>query len=106
MLNQHKSTFFKSFDEACLLISLESHRSSRGRGGALPPAPLATPAPAYTPLTTTFFFFFFFFDPRIYFFREPFLMVADPEMIKEILVKEFPKFHDRKVRHLYAVFIA
>lgn len=24
-------------------------------------------------------------------------MVADPDMIREILVKEFPKFHDRKV---------
>ena len=50
-----KSTFFKSFDEACLLISLESHRSSRGRGVAPPPGPLARSAPAYTPLTTTFF---------------------------------------------------
>ena len=34
---------------------------------------------------------------RVYIFREPFLMVADPDMIKEILVKEFSKFHDRKV---------
>lgn len=34
---------------------------------------------------------------RVYIFREPFLMVADPDMIKDILVKEFSKFHDRKV---------
>jgi len=34
---------------------------------------------------------------RVYIFREPFLVVADPDMIKEILVKEFSKFHDRKV---------
>lgn len=34
---------------------------------------------------------------RVYIFREPFLMVADPDMIKDILVKEFLKFHDRKV---------
>ncbi|KAL9984592.1 hypothetical protein ACROYT_G006904 [Oculina patagonica] len=32
----------------------------------------------------------------IYIFRMPFLVVSDPDMIKEILVKEFPKFHDRK----------
>ncbi|XP_020604862.1 cytochrome P450 3A7-like isoform X2 [Orbicella faveolata] len=38
----------------------------------------------------------------VYIFREPFLMVADPDMIKEILVKEFSKFHDRKrlVEHI------
>lgn len=34
---------------------------------------------------------------RMYFFRLPFLMVGDPDMIKEILIKEFPKFHDRRV---------
>jgi len=32
----------------------------------------------------------------MYFFRQPFLMVGDPDMIKEIFIKEFPKFHDRK----------
>jgi len=32
----------------------------------------------------------------MYFFRLPFLMVGDPDMIKEILIKEFPKFHDRR----------
>ena len=37
----------------------------------------------------------------MYVFREPFLMVADPDMIKEILIKEFPKFHDRKVNTVY-----
>ncbi|CAH3190591.1 unnamed protein product [Porites evermanni] len=31
-----------------------------------------------------------------YLFREPFLVVGDLDMVKEILVKEFPKFHDRK----------
>ncbi len=35
---------------------------------------------------------------RMYFFRQPFLMIGDPDMIKEILIKEFPKFHDRRVR--------
>ena len=38
-----------------------------------------------------------FFSARIFLFRQPFLMVADPDMIKEILIKEFPKFHDRRV---------
>nr|XP_058970346.1 cytochrome P450 3A7-like [Pocillopora verrucosa] len=32
----------------------------------------------------------------VYIFRQPFMVVADLDMIKEILVKEFPKFHDRK----------
>ena len=35
-----------------------------------------------------------------YLFREPFLVVGDLDMVKEILVKEFPKFHDRKVLNL------
>ena len=43
-------------------------------------------------LTVPFFNFF-----SIYIFRQPFLVVADPDMVKDILVKEFPKFHDRKV---------
>ena len=30
-------------------------------------------------------------------FRQHMLMVADPDMLKEILVKDFSKFHDRKV---------
>ena len=34
---------------------------------------------------------------RMFLFRQPFLMVADPDMIKDILIKEFPKFHDRRV---------
>lgn len=34
---------------------------------------------------------------RIYYYLKPYLMVADPDMIKEILVDEFSKFHDRKV---------
>lgn len=41
---------------------------------------------------------FILFSSRIYFFRQPFLMVGDPDMIKDILIKEFPKFHDRRVR--------
>lgn len=40
---------------------------------------------------------------RVYIFREPFLMVADPDMIKDILVKEFLKFHDRKV-NIFVIF--
>ncbi|KAL9984597.1 hypothetical protein ACROYT_G006909 [Oculina patagonica] len=32
----------------------------------------------------------------MYLFRTPFLMVGDPDMIKDIFIKEFPKFHDRK----------
>ncbi|XP_022779926.1 uncharacterized protein LOC111321343 [Stylophora pistillata] len=32
----------------------------------------------------------------MYLFRQPFLVVADPDMIREILVKDFRKFHDRK----------
>ena len=40
---------------------------------------------------------YFFFPKSMYFFREPFLMVGDLDMVKEILVKEFTKFHDRKV---------
>ena len=41
--------------------------------------------------------YFFCFPKSMYFFREPFLMVGDLDMVKEILVKEFTKFHDRKV---------
>ena len=37
----------------------------------------------------------------MYFFRVPFLMVGDPDIIKEILIKEFPKFHDRRVGFFY-----
>ena len=33
-------------------------------------------------------------------------MVADPEMIKEILVKEFQKFHDRKVKMTHSFFFS
>ncbi|CAH3147352.1 unnamed protein product, partial [Porites lobata] len=32
----------------------------------------------------------------MYFLRVPFLMVGDPDIIKEILIKKFPKFHDRR----------
>lgn len=41
------------------------------------------------------------FSIRMFLFRQPFLMVADPDMIKEILIKEFPKFHNRKVIRLH-----
>lgn len=44
---------------------------------------------------------FIFFSVRMYLFRQPFLMVADPDMIKEILIKEFPKFHNRRVMRFY-----
>lgn len=47
----------------------------------------------WLPILTVPFFNFF----SIYIFRQPFLVVADPDMVKDILVKEFPKFHDRKV---------
>ena len=46
---------------------------------------------------------FFVFPKSMYFFREPFLMVGDLDMVKEILVKEFTKFHDRKVLILLSV---
>lgn len=46
---------------------------------------------------------FIFFSVRMYLFRQPFLMVADPDMIKEILIKEFPKFHNRRVMRFYSL---
>jgi len=33
-------------------------------------------------------------------------MVGDPDMIKEILIKEFPKFHDRLVRMYNATYFS
>ena len=42
---------------------------------------------------------------RLFFFRQPFLVVGDPDMIKDILIKEFPKFHDRQVRMYKATYI-
>lgn len=46
-----------------------------------------------------------FFSVRMFLFRQPFLMVADPDMIKEILIKEFPKFHNRRVMRYSTVTI-
>ena len=40
---------------------------------------------------------------RLYFGKRPFLVVSDPDLLKQILIKNFDKFQNRFVSFLYYV---